>query len=402
MDRENHNFASEVWVDDRVHKPIPVDDIWMPFQSWRLTFLIFNMWYFYFLLLVLPIIELGYITAVYIIASLFVLRLIQLIASLFSRKESDPIKSLTGWMRICLTRCKLMILISVSFVYKRMGHKPWVWRMFWIMYFYLTLNRPRMLRNFIEARRQNPEFKDYFIVIFVDNKTPVKIPLPDPGTANTLPSQNNNSGPNQDAIDDAHLLMLLNTFSRYAKVQCGIIQALLPKDTVRVDTVELLEGSAPGRPCSTLNLGYHQHQQMGHFTTPERFNGKKDLINQLVQDGVYRPAESNTTPMALNFVSGWNVQVASVIILTPTVISIAVAIIWPMVAVLHFGVIDVQQSVETGASLASYIVTAGGFLIALATWYDTIATIKGPEQIHGQLRNQSHGQLQNEFSDRTQ
>ncbi|KAH8675141.1 hypothetical protein BGZ61DRAFT_100244 [Ilyonectria robusta] len=78
-------------------------------------------------------------------------------------------------------------------------------------------------------------------------------------------------------------------------------------------------------------------------------------------------------PQALNFVCGWDAHTATLIIIFPTVLSIVVGIAWPTRAVLKYGA-DVQTSVQTGVSVASYIVTAGALLIALATWYDSVTT----------------------------
>jgi hypothetical protein len=61
---------------------------------------------------------------------------------------------------------------------------------------------------------------------------------------------------------------------------------------------------------------------------------------------------------ALSFVSGWDTFLASVVIITPTVLSVILCIVWPAVAVMKYGA-DVQTSIQTGTALASYIVTAG-------------------------------------------
>lgn len=67
---------------------------------------------------------------------------------------------------------------------------------------------------------------------------------------------------------------------------------------------------------------------------------------------------SSGTKTALNFVLAWDPQAAGVVILLPTIISLILCVTWPIVAVLKYEA-DVQTSVQTATSLASYIVTAG-------------------------------------------
>jgi hypothetical protein len=67
---------------------------------------------------------------------------------------------------------------------------------------------------------------------------------------------------------------------------------------------------------------------------------------------------SSGMQMGLNFVLAWDAQIASLLILQPTVASLIICVVWPIVSVLKYQV-DVQTSVQTATSLASYIVTAG-------------------------------------------
>lgn len=90
-------------------------------------------------------------------------------------------------------------------------------------------------------------------------------------------------------------------------------------------------------------------------------------MNTLSDEGIIRmtattpePPEltSSGTKTALNFVLAWDPQAAGVVILLPTIISLILCVTWPIVAVLKYEA-DVQTSVQTATSLASYIVTAG-------------------------------------------
>lgn len=104
---------------------------------------------------------------------------------------------------------------------------------------------------------------------------------------------------------------------------------------------------------------------------------QRDYVDELVAKAVFRPvtttsAQSTAKPAALNFVTRWDPFWLSVIVLSPTVASIAISVAWPAVAVLKYGA-DIQTSVQTATSLASYIVTTGALLIGLVTLFDALA-----------------------------
>jgi hypothetical protein len=54
----------------------------------------------------------------------------------------------------------------------------------------------------------------------------------------------------------------------------------------------------------------------------------------------------------------WTAFAAPIFILTPTLLSMAIMIAWPIVAVKQFG-LEAQASIQTATGVASYIVTAG-------------------------------------------
>lgn len=37
------------------------------------------------------------------------------------------------------------------------------------------------MRNYVEARRRDPEFQEYYIILFMEYETPIEIPCPRPG-----------------------------------------------------------------------------------------------------------------------------------------------------------------------------------------------------------------------------
>lgn len=74
--------------------------------------------------------------------------------------------------------------------------------------------------------------------------------------------------------------------------------------------------------------------------------------------------------MALNTVHKWNTDAAGVVVAVPLLASFVVGIVWPAVAVATYHA-DVNTSVQTGFTIASYIITAGAILIALVAFLDT-------------------------------
>lgn len=61
---------------------------------------------------------------------------------------------------------------------------------------------------------------------------------------------------------------------------------------------------------------------------------------------------------ALNFVSTWHTDLVATAVILPAVVAIVVSIVWPLVAVVHFHA-DMQTRVQTGFSIAGFIVTTG-------------------------------------------
>lgn len=95
-------------------------------------------------------------------------------------------------------------------------------------------------------------------------------------------------------------------------------------------------------------------------------------IRELRRASVYRELAQEDSPKGLRFVIGWDTTLISMVILIPITVSIATVFTWPMVAVLRYGA-DVQISVQTGATVGSFIVTSGALLIGLVTLFDALA-----------------------------
>jgi hypothetical protein len=135
-----------------------------------------------------------------------------------------------------------------------------------------------------------------------------------------------------------------------------------------------------------LNLGrYNAESRLIHFFHhPTQLSGTT-LVQRLVDDGVIAQrsvvSDSDTQKqgpnidkgkhkMALNFVTRWNTDEASVLVGLPVVLSLLIGIIWPIVASRVFGA-DVQLSTQTGFAVATYVITTGAVLIALVAFLDT-------------------------------
>jgi hypothetical protein len=134
-----------------------------------------------------------------------------------------------------------------------------------------------------------------------------------------------------------------------------------------------------GRPIETLDLGFDGHREVLYFEHPSGLKGSKAIAQQLRRQGVYRcvkhdfdcgdrasslEAQGNAV-RCLNMVPGWNGNAASAIILELTILSIAISVTWPVVAVRVYGE-GVHTSVQTGSTVANYVVTGGMLLWGLA------------------------------------
>lgn len=94
--------------------------------------------------------------------------------------------------------------------------------------------------------------------------------------------------------------------------------------------------------------------------TPAAFSFSYDSVSIPAQrrEAVEPPAiGAEQTPVALNFASRWDSLAASYTIISPTVIAILICILWPVVAVRKYDA-NVQVSVQTGISVASFLITA--------------------------------------------
>ncbi|KAI1326155.1 hypothetical protein F5Y16DRAFT_375913 [Xylariaceae sp. FL0255] len=196
---------------------------------------------------------------------------------------------------------------------------------------------------------------------------------------------------------DTYFLKEIGMLYAYCKFDDGLRGLLTPKTLKRVDIVKC-HGLYVQSIDSTLRLGYMHHRQVASMykAAGQKKNEGRDHSNEVVKilktSGVIRRLE-NATPMqitgqiagkisstdyyALNFVEAWDGPLVMAYILTPTLASVVLCIVWPIVAVKVFDA-EVQDSIETATVVATFIVTAGGLLVALLGFYDTIAKEETP------------------------
>ncbi|RYP66845.1 hypothetical protein DL771_007567 [Monosporascus sp. 5C6A] len=125
------------------------------------------------------------------------------------------------------------------------AHNQKCWNIFWSLYFVLSLRRRNFSQNYLEAWRL--KYPDYVITVFIDRTNCLQIPC---------------APPDGDEISDRWLLEHLAFFHRYARIQSGLLQVLLPKTLVRVDVVELVDNTSVGHHILTLKFGYRNYRQI--------------------------------------------------------------------------------------------------------------------------------------------
>ncbi|KAI0438917.1 hypothetical protein F4803DRAFT_569060 [Xylaria telfairii] len=274
--------------------------------------------------------------------------------------SGTALAELVLWIREGPLLLFLIVVSRLAPVFTR----PRIWSFFWTTYFFSCQVPEVFLQNYLEAWRLT--YPAYVITIFIDQINCIHVPCPDPHAAD---------------INDLWLLKHLSLFYRMSRIHGGIFQAILPKSLRRIDIVKVerrLGEYNAGQPTSTMDLGNQIPGQIENSGFKELPGDQRDYIESLIAKGVFRQVTTTNaraladTSVALDFVTKWDSFWLSVIVLSPTVISIIITVAWPAVAVLHYDA-DIQTSVQTATSLASYIVTTGALLIGLVTLFDGLS-----------------------------
>ncbi|KAK0627921.1 hypothetical protein B0T14DRAFT_552732 [Immersiella caudata] len=191
-----------------------------------------------------------------------------------------------------------------------------------------TFSRYRATQNYMAASHK--EHPDHLITVFINNGFPMHVPCPDPINLS-----------DERTLEHLKLFYQLNLFEQ------GPVRALVPKTLASVDIVELIRGRVAGRRIETLPLGFDGNREVMYFNNTLGLKGSTAIVEQLWRKGVYRCRKPDcccsnnenmleaqeSTDRCLNMVMGWNGSVASVIILAPTLLSMAAMVVWPAVAV---------------------------------------------------------------------
>ncbi|KAJ4291736.1 hypothetical protein N0V90_009631 [Kalmusia sp. IMI 367209] len=192
--------------------------------------------------------------------------------------------------------------------------------------------------DYCEALREQPE-TDAELVMFVDNGYQLKVPC-------------------SQAAEDKELVKRLRMFYELTLAARSMIQVFGFKTSARIDIVKIAHDSAVGaRIGAPLDLGRHgpYNRQIYFFRDSSRLNGTT-IRDRLVSESIM--TSSDTHQRALNVVRTWNPHSASVTVAMPVFCSLAVSIIWILVATLRYEA-DVQTSAQTGFTIGSYVVTTG-------------------------------------------
>ncbi|KAK1468712.1 RNA recognition domain-containing protein [Colletotrichum melonis] len=344
-----HGFTINAFIVDEVTQPVPAPYFPILLGSWRLmaclifcnsivvySFIFYSVWSS-------PSLVITSVLVVQIIA--FIFRTLGLGSGTFT------IGSLLSSVGHYYAISCLVFVSKVSLFW------PSIWSYFWFIYCLFAIRRRRFSQNYHEAWKL--KYPGHFIPVFIGRSDCVRIPLP---------------GPDEPGMDDLQMWKHLSFFYRLYRIEGGFSQVLLPKALIRFEIVEITDDIYKGPLVSGFDVPQRILRLVENETptsVPAGHDPRRD-IRELRRASVYRDLVQADSLKGLRFVVGWDTTLISVVVLLPTIVSIATVVAWPIVAVLKYEA-DVQTSVQTGATVGSYIVTAGALLIGLVTLFDALA-----------------------------
>ncbi|ROW00658.1 hypothetical protein VSDG_03333 [Cytospora chrysosperma] len=157
-------------------------------------------------------------------------------------------------------------------------------------------------------------------------------------------------------LGDRDLLAYLQGLHELARAEKHTLFKFSLQVLGRVDVAEVTGNMAVGERIRTLDLGRTTSNRQTYLLSHHEHLEGNDIVTALLDDGVIRLKDAAKTH-CLNFTSTWSTEAIGSIVGTPLLLSILSCIVWPMVAVLKYGA-DVQTSVQTGVTIAGFIVTA--------------------------------------------
>ncbi|KAF2396538.1 hypothetical protein EJ06DRAFT_585009 [Trichodelitschia bisporula] len=177
-------------------------------------------------------------------------------------------------------------------------------------------------------------------------------------------------------MDDMVLLRQICLFHYLRKVERGLLECIRMKSLAYIEVAELTHGAALGEHDYILPLGrYRTHSRSIYLLhNPSKLEGSFEIVERLRLAGVLTRPGMQTK--ALNFVEQWDTRLLTVAVAIPVIVSLLAAIAWPWMSVRRYGG-DVQASVQTGFTIAGFILTAGALLIALVAFMDSNSNAGG-------------------------
>jgi hypothetical protein len=276
---------------------------------------------------------------------------------------------------------------------------------FWNLYF-MFANSDNFHLNYMEAWRQKfaaeqqegvtdadsceqakPKTGECSVILFRDNTYPLLVPC-------------------RWDMSDEQFIRHIRNFHYLQRLEGGFGELFSLKTINFVEVVELEHNLASGFHQYYLNLARHgsSNRLIRFWIDPVGLKGNA-LVTKLTKDMVVAvpapPAEqeesmptifsvifANALPrvdrhngehekavlgdhkMALNVVTLWNTDAATVVVSIPLVFSLIIGIVWTTVGVIVYD-FDVNESVTAGFTLSVYLLTAGAILIALVAFMDS-------------------------------
>jgi hypothetical protein len=108
-----------------------------------------------------------------------------------------------------------------------------------------------------------------------------------------------------------------------------------------------------GDKMETLEMGRKRNSRVAFFEEPWAVKGKTDITEELLKN--------DKNGQGLELIRTWDITAVSAIVLLPFGLSLAFAAVWTGVYVAKGT--DVQVAVQTAFTVASYIVTAGRYIL---------------------------------------
>jgi len=167
-----------------------------------------------------------------------------------------------------------------------------------------------------------------------------------------------------EGMNDSQLFKQLRMFYRYMKVKRGLVELVVPRKLVRVDCVTVEKSTqTKGNAIDTLDCG-----------PSLRFFQQPDTVVKL-QKGVQKVTNllDSTPPEGLEFIRSLDRATIGAVVLAPPTASLIFITVWLSVwlhrETLPAGV-NLHTLIGSAFAIASFMVTAGGLIIALTAFLD--------------------------------